>query len=59
LLALLPVAGLGLGGLLGAGPVTVLLTTPVGVACLVLGVLLDLLGLWWTARIARSVERPP
>lgn len=58
LLALLPVAGLGLGSLLGAGPVRVLLSTPLGLACLGAGAALDLLGLWWTARIARAAEQP-
>lgn len=57
LLALLPVAGLALGSMLGARPVAVLLTTPLGLACLVAGTALDLLGVWWTARIARAVER--
>ena len=59
LLAVLPLFGLLLGSTLGAGPVRVLLGTPVGWALTVLGVGLDVVGLWWTARLARAVEPPP
>ena len=59
LLAVLPLFGLLLGSALGAGPVRVLLGTPVGWALAVLGIGLDLVGLWWVARLARAVERPP
>lgn len=55
LLAGLPVAGVALGAALGAHPVAVLLHTPVGAGCLVLGVLLDLAGLAWTRRTAAAV----
>jgi len=48
LLAGLPVMGLLLAQAAGADPLRVLLHTPVGVVCLVLGLALDLLGLWWT-----------
>jgi hypothetical protein len=34
----------------------VLLGTPYGVACLVVGAGLAALGLWWTERLARDVE---
>ena len=51
LLALLPLAGLVLAGGLGADPLHVLLHTPAGLVCLVLGVALDGLGVWWTARL--------
>ncbi|MFD7442005.1 type II secretion system F family protein [Streptomyces sp. NPDC059909] len=57
-LALLPVVGLGLGSALGAGPLRVLLHTPIGVGCLVVGVLLEAAGLCWAARIVRTGERP-
>ncbi|GAA2138514.1 hypothetical protein GCM10009760_19910 [Kitasatospora kazusensis] len=58
-LAALPVVGLLLGAALGADPVRVLLHTPVGLACLAAGVLLEAAGLAWTARIIRSAEEPP
>ncbi len=54
LLAVLPLAGIGLAAGLGARPVHVLLHTTVGAGCLVLGVVLDLLGLLWSRRIATS-----
>lgn len=58
LLAVLPAAGLLLAAGLGADPLGVLLTTPVGQACLVGGVLLDATGLWWTGRlVARAGGR--
>ncbi|WP_322942308.1 type II secretion system F family protein [Actinacidiphila yeochonensis] len=58
LLALLPAFGLVLGTGLGAGPVTVLLHTRTGLACLATGALLEWAGLAWTARIARAAEGP-
>lgn len=58
LLAVLPVAGVGLASALGADPVHVLLHTPVGLTCLGAGLGLDLLGVAWTRRlVARAV--PP
>ncbi|MER7517253.1 type II secretion system F family protein [Streptomyces sp. NPDC126499] len=57
-LAVLPVAGLGLGAALGARPLWVLLHTPAGLGCLVVGGVLEALGLWWAARIVRAGERP-
>ena len=54
LLAVLPLAGIGLAAGLGARPGHVLLETTVGGVCLVLGVGLDLLGLAWSRRIARA-----
>jgi len=51
LLAGLPLAGVVLAAGLGARPVHVLLDTPVGAACLAVGISLDLLGVWWTGRI--------
>ncbi|HUR12933.1 MAG TPA: type II secretion system F family protein [Mycobacteriales bacterium] len=54
LLAVMPLFGLGMGAGLGGDPVHVLLRTPVGWGCLVIGVGLELLGLWWTGRIVRG-----
>ena len=51
MLAVLPLAGLVLAAGLGADPLHVLLHTPVGLLCLVLGVGLDGLGLFWTGRL--------
>ena len=58
LLALLPVFGLAMGNALGADPLAVLVGTPVGRGCLVLGLLLEVAGLLWTARITRRAEPP-
>ncbi|MFE3495308.1 type II secretion system F family protein [Streptomyces sp. NPDC059169] len=57
-LALLPVVGLGLGWALGAQPLRVLLHTPGGLGCLLLGGLLEAAGLCWAARVVRAGERP-
>ncbi|MET9928584.1 MULTISPECIES: type II secretion system F family protein [unclassified Streptomyces] len=57
-LALLPVAGLGLGAALGADPLRVLLHTPGGLLCLAVGGLLEAAGLFWACRIVRSGEAP-
>jgi len=56
MLAALPLVGLLLGTTMGADPFHVLLRTPLGNGCLVAGVALDLLGLWWTGRIVRKAE---
>ncbi|MFD4143689.1 type II secretion system F family protein [Streptomyces sp. NPDC058572] len=56
LLALLPVAGLAMGAALGADPLKVLFHTPAGIACLVIGGLLEAAGLCWAARIVRAGE---
>ncbi|MFF8380920.1 type II secretion system F family protein [Streptomyces sp. NPDC015661] len=56
-LALLPAAGLALGAALGADPLRVLLHTPAGLGCLVVGGALEAAGLWWAARIVRGGER--
>jgi tight adherence protein B len=56
LLAVLPGAGLLMAGGLGADPVRVLLATPVGLACLTGGLLLDGLGLLWTQRLVARVQ---
>jgi tight adherence protein B len=56
LLALLPLFGVVLGAGLGAAPSRVLLHTPPGLLCLVLGVVLEWAGLAWTGRIIRGAE---
>ncbi|WNI26967.1 type II secretion system F family protein [Streptomyces sp. ITFR-16] len=55
-LALLPVLGMGLGAALGADPLRVLLHSPAGLVCLVLGGLLEAAGLFWAVRIVRAGE---
>jgi tight adherence protein B len=52
LLAVMPVAGVGLGLLVGIDPWRVLLHTPAGALALLLAVALQLTGLAWTARLA-------
>jgi tight adherence protein B len=52
LLAVLPFAGVLLGQLSGTGSVEVLLSTGLGQACLVGGMILDLAGLAWLDRLA-------
>ncbi|MEU5693500.1 type II secretion system F family protein [Actinosynnema sp. NPDC020468] len=54
-LAVLPVLGVALGELTGAGPLAVLVTTVPGQFLLVLGVLLVCAGLRWSARLTRQV----
>ena len=54
LLAVLPAGGLLLAAGLGADPLQVLLTTPIGLLCLTVGLALDALGLWWTGRLVAS-----
>ncbi len=56
MLALLPVFGIVLGVVMGADPLRVLLRTPVGLGCLLVGAALEGAGLAWTARIARAAE---
>lgn len=58
LLAGLPVLGLAMGAALGAHPLSFLSGTLPGLVCLVLGVGLDALGLWWTNRLSAAAERP-
>lgn len=55
LLALLPLVGTALAAGLGARPLHVLLHTPLGIACLLVGGALDLVGLAWTrALVSRA-----
>jgi tight adherence protein B len=56
LLAVLPVAGLGLAAALGAHPVQVLLHTRFGLYCLLLGLGLDAAGVMWTRRLVASAD---
>ncbi|MFD0021807.1 type II secretion system F family protein [Streptomyces sp. NPDC058382] len=55
-LAVLPVLGTGLGAALGADPLRVLLHSPAGLVCLVMGCLLEAAGLLWAGRIVRAGE---
>ncbi len=57
MLALLPAVGIGLGYLMGAQPLTWLLSNPLGWLSLVVGVSLTAVGVWWTSAIAAKVER--
>ncbi|MGW0735379.1 type II secretion system F family protein [Streptomyces sp. NPDC002851] len=56
LLAVLPAAGLLLGTAMGADPLRILLHTPMGLGCLVVGGVLEGVGLWWAVRIVRGAE---
>jgi tight adherence protein B len=58
LLALLPLLGLGMAAALGAHPIPFLCSTLPGLACLITGISLNLLGLRWTRRLAKSAESP-
>lgn len=51
LLATLPLAGMAMAAALGARPLHVLLHTPAGIVCLLLGLALDGLGLLWAGRL--------
>jgi tight adherence protein B len=53
----LPALGLAMAVGFGGHPIAFLLTTIPGAVCLVLGCGLDLLGLWWTSRIATAAEQ--
>lgn len=57
MLALLPLLGLLLGFAIGGDPLGWLLGTPLGWACLVLGLLLIAAGLGWATRIVARTER--
>lgn len=58
LLAGLPGAGIALGYAIGADPVRVLLNTPMGAACALGALALQLAGLAWSARLARAAVTP-
>jgi tight adherence protein B len=55
LLAALPAAGIALGYAIGADPLEVLLHTPIGAACAVGALALQLAGLGWAGRLTRPV----
>ena len=57
-LAVMPVAGLGLGVAVGVDPWRVLLHTPAGSVALGVAVALQLVGIAWTARLARIEVQP-
>ncbi|WP_424888403.1 type II secretion system F family protein [Streptomyces sp. XH2] len=59
MLALLPVLALLMGSALGAAPLRVLLHTPAGLGCLLLGGLLESAGIAWTGRIVRAAAGEP
>jgi tight adherence protein B len=56
LLAVLPVFGLALGSSMGARPVSFLVSTGAGVACLGAGLVLVSVGVVWVERLASSAE---
>ncbi|MFF4799684.1 type II secretion system F family protein [Streptomyces sp. NPDC001351] len=56
MLAGLPALGLALGSALGADPLHVLLHTGAGLGCLLVGGLLEGLGMWWAMGIVRRAE---
>jgi tight adherence protein B len=57
LLAALPLGGIGLGYGIGVDPVAVLLHTPVGGACAVVAIALQITGLFWAERLGATPER--
>ena len=59
LLLWLPFAGLLLGFALGFDTVGVLITNPIGICCVVLGLALVLAARWWTARMVRAAQPRP
>ncbi|MFJ4470160.1 type II secretion system F family protein [Streptomyces sp. NPDC089424] len=56
MLAALPALGILLGTALGADPLHVLLHTGPGLGCLLVGAVLEGVGLWWALRIVRGAE---
>lgn len=57
LLAGLPAAGLLMASALGGSPLLFLFTTPLGLGCLLCGLALHAVGLWWTRRLVQRVLR--
>lgn len=58
LLAALPCLGIALAAALGAHPLPFLFGSLPGLACLLAGTTLNIIGLCWTRRLARSAEPP-
>jgi tight adherence protein B len=56
LLGVLPLAGIAVGYGMGADPLHVLLRTPIGAACALGALTLQLAGLAWTARLSRAPD---
>lgn len=56
-LVILPVAGIGLGVLIGADPVTVLTQTTIGRWCAAFGTALAVVGWWWSRRLVQLASR--
>lgn len=56
MLAGLPVLGLLMGTAFGMSPLSFLLGSPAGFACLVIGLLLEAIGVWWTGRLVARAE---
>ena len=59
ILLVLPLAGLGLGMLLGGDPLQLLASSAFGHVLLVLGVLLTVAGWWWMRRMLRRADPAP
>ncbi|MDQ6874146.1 MAG: type II secretion system F family protein [Actinomycetota bacterium] len=59
LLAGLPVLGLGLGHVMGAAPLHILLHTAAGAVCAAGGAVLELAGLAWVTRLTDNASRAP
>ena len=58
ILLILPLAGLGLGVLLGGDPLQLLVTTAAGRLLAATGLVLTVLGWWWMHRLVRSADPP-
>jgi tight adherence protein B len=56
MLAGLPLLGLLMGVGLGMDPLSFLFGSPAGYACLLVGVLLDATGFWWTHHLVTRAE---
>ncbi|WP_307793575.1 type II secretion system F family protein [Microbacterium stercoris] len=59
LMTWLPLAGLLLGFALGFDVLGVLFTNPLGIACLIAGIVLLVLARTWTRRLVRAAQPPP
>lgn len=59
MLAFLPVLGLLMAAGLGMNPLSFLLGSPGGVVCLIIGMALDVAGVWWTHRLVAKAEETP